>query len=194
VSYKVVYLTGAPAAGKSSLTRALSEHVPELSIFEYGARLTTYVNNKKREPLEQSDLRERSSAVVTPDDVRAVDQELVDFVRQERTRRHVIIDSHAVTKESYGYRVTPYSLHGFAKLEPTHIWMLYTDPEVAVRRIANNAQGRPAVSLESARFHTNLQASVAITYGMSLGVPVYFFDSDRPLERLSADLAARLRQ
>jgi adenylate kinase len=189
---KVIYLTGAPASGKSSVSRGLRAHVEGLAVFEYGARLTAYVNHKGSKNLIQSKIREQSSAVVTPEDVAAVDRELIEFVRKERAASHVIIDSHAVTKESYGFRVTPYSLEDFGTLAPTHIWVLYTEPRVALDRIARDAQGRPTITQEEARLHTSLQASVAVTYGVGLGVPVYFFDSDRPLEDLTAELASRL--
>jgi adenylate kinase len=194
VNYKVIYLTGAPASGKSSLTRRLTKLVDPLAIFEYGTRLTEYVNRNRGDSLDQSKLREKSSSLVSPADVEAVDAELIDFVARERVRSHVIIDSHAVTKESFGYRVTAYSLDRFALLEPTQIWTLYTSPEIAIDRISNDAQGRPAISIEEARLHTHLQSTVAIAYGMKLGVPVYFFDASRKLEDLSTDLAARLNR
>ena len=70
--------------------------------------------------------------------------------------------------------------------------MLYTTPETAVTRIKADAQGRPDISIEEARFHSHLQASVAVTYGMALGVPVHLFDADRPMEELCAELVVRL--
>ncbi|RZI39622.1 hypothetical protein EGT07_27970 [Herbaspirillum sp. HC18] len=126
------------------------------------------------------------------EDVRAVDEELLDFVATHRPTRPVIIDSHAVTKESYGYRVTPYSLKEFERLQPTQIWVLYTAPELATQRIATDAQGRPQITVEEARFHTHLQASVAITYGMHLGTAIHFFDSALQGEQLADQLVTRL--
>ena len=70
--------------------------------------------------------------------------------------------------------------------------MLYTAPEVARQRIAANAQGRPQITEEEAGFHTQLQASVAITYGMHLGTAIHFFDSAVPGEQLVAQLVAGL--
>lgn len=188
---EVVYLTGAPASGKSSLTRALKANLPQLEVFEFGERLTARLSGTGQ-ICSQSDLRAQSARAITLDDVRAVDQELIDFVRTHRASRPVIIDSHAVTKESYGYRVTPYSLKQFEELAPTQIWVLFTSPGVATLRIAENAQGRPQISEEEARFHTHLQASVAITYGMHLGTAVHFFDSSAPHNVLVPPLVDRL--
>ncbi|CCD89258.1 conserved protein of unknown function [Bradyrhizobium sp. ORS 285] len=188
---EVVYLTGAPATGKSTLTRALKEQIQDLQIFEFGERLTARLLSSGRVS-DQTELRSRSAGAITLDDVREVDRELLDFVATHRTTRPVIIDSHAVTKENYGYRVTPYSLKEFEKLGPTQIWVLYTEPQVALQRIANNAQGRPQITEEEARFHTQLQASVATTYGMHLGTAIHFFDSAAPCAELASQLAARL--
>jgi adenylate kinase len=63
---KVVYLTGAPASGKSSTTRILRDRVPGLLVWEYGARLTEHVNGLVGSRLTQDDLRSRSAGVVTP--------------------------------------------------------------------------------------------------------------------------------
>jgi len=189
--FETIYLTGAPAAGKSSLTRALADLVTPLEVWEFGERLTEYVNTTRDEPMAQADLRRESAKAASPQAVEAVDDMLLRFVANQRTRSHVIIDSHPVTKEEHGYRVTPYSLARFAELRPTQIWVLYTDPAVAIRRIAADAQGRPTITTEEARFHTYMQASVGIAYGMSLGIPVHFFDSDRIASELAQELSSR---
>jgi adenylate kinase len=113
------------------------------------------------------------------------------IVRRASTRP-VIIDSHAVAKERYGHRVTPYSLKEFERLGATQIWVLYTAPDVAIHRIAENAQGPPQISEEEAHFHTHLQASVVITYGMHLGTAAHFFDSSAPHDVLVPPLVDRL--
>ena len=189
---KVIYLTGAPAAGKSSTTRLLATRVPDLLIWEYGARLTAYVIACAADISSQDDLRARSAGVVTPKDVDEVDSALIAFVTEHRDHRPVIIDSHPVTKEAYGYRITPFSLERFARLAPDEIWVLYATPEETRRRIGADDGGRPMVSQEEARMHTALQASVAATYGMSLGRPVYLFDTAAPADELVGRMVERL--
>jgi adenylate kinase len=188
---EVVYLTGAPASGKSSLTTSLLKDIPGLKVFAFGERLTARLRTAASVG-SQAELRTRSAQAVTPDDVRAVDEDLIAFVAANRAVAPVIIDSHAVTKESYGFRVTPYMLKDFERLRPTQIWVLYTAPEIAVARIGSDAQGRPAITAEEARFHTHLQASVAVSYSMHLGIPVHFFDAQVPLADLAGPLVERL--
>jgi adenylate kinase len=190
--YEVVYLTGAPAAGKSSLTRRLCKRVPSLAVFEFGERLTEHLRRSTDSDLTQRDLRAQSAAAASAEDVATVDRQLLEFVRTQRTRSPLIIDSHPVTKEAYGFRVTPYSISAFAELAPTQIWMLYTPPEVAIERIAADAQGRPEITLAEAAFHTQVQASVAITYAMAAGTAAHMFDSNCDPEQLADRLAERL--
>lgn len=189
---KIIYLTGAPAAGKSSTTRELLGKAPDLLIWEYGAKLTEHCAARDGTLKDQRELRARSAGVVTPEDVAAVDEQLLRFVNEWRGRRNVIVDSHPVTKEEWGYRITPFSLKQFADLSPNEIWVLFASPEETRRRIEVDDGGRPMVSKEEARMHTMLQASVAATYGMSIRCPVYMFDTAAPRDLLVDRLLGRL--
>jgi adenylate kinase len=189
--FRVLYLTGAPASGKSSVTKALSALVAPLEVFEYGEQLTRFLQDRRGGSLTQQRLRQESAGLAGPADIRAVDQQLLEFVAENRLRSNVVIDTHAVTKEQYGFRVTPYSLDHFALLSPDTICVLYTPPRVSVERIGRDSGGRPRVSEWEAGFHGGLQASVAVTYGMSLGLPVYLVDSSGPIERVAAEVAKR---
>ena len=193
--HAVVYLTGAPAAGKGTLARslahALAARAQRLAVFEYGQRLTAYLAARSGQALEQAGLRARSSNVVSTEDIEALDRVLLAFVAEQRAHRHVLIDTHAVTKDPYGFRIRAYSLANIAQLGPTIIIVLYTGPEVAVVRIDADPGGRPTVTAWEAGFHTNLQASVAVAYATELGVPVYLLDGDRSADVLAEDLADR---
>lgn len=189
---KVVYLTGAPASGKSSTTRMLAVVDPTLVVWEYGAKLTDHVQRRTGLVTLQDELRTHSAGVVTFDDVQEVDQELVRFVQAHRQSSNIIIDSHPVTKEAFGFRVTPFSLELFNNLAPDEIWVLYASPEVTIERISADAAGRPMISVEEARFHTFLQSSVAATYAMSLGRAVHLFDTAGDRNELLSRLAGRL--
>src|SRR5689334_12083053 len=117
----VVYLTGSPAVGKSSLGSYFIQHMQNIELFEYGKELTRYLNAKNKTKNSQSDIRTKSSGVITAADVRYVDKLLTSFIESKRKRKNVIIDTHAVTKESYGFRITPFSIKQLRLINPTHI-------------------------------------------------------------------------
>lgn len=189
----VIYLTGAPASGKSTLTRGLAKRINDLKVFEYGRELTSYLATGTPN-LTQERLRSQSSQAATPEDIAAVDLALLKFVSENREAHHVIIDSHPVTRERYGFRVTPFKLDQFQALQPSQIWMLYTAPEIALDRIRAAPEGRPAPSLHDLSLHTSMQSSVAITYGMYTGSPTYVIDSDRSTDELADELAECLQR
>lgn len=190
--FHVIYLTGAPATGKSTLLAALQGALSPIETFCYSKILAEFIANRGGGSLSEEGIRKLSANVVTRDDVDAVDTLLIKNVSQWRSRAHVIIDSHPVTKEAYGFRVTPFSLDQLARVSPTLIFNLYTDPEVVTRRIAAHPQGRPNVTEYEAGYHNGLQGAVAITYGIQMGIPVYFLDSAQPTPSLLEQIMKRL--
>jgi dephospho-CoA kinase len=51
--YHVIYLTGSPAAGKTTLTNYLKHIDPSLLVFEYGKVLTNLISKKNNEVKKQ---------------------------------------------------------------------------------------------------------------------------------------------
>ncbi len=137
-------------------------------------------------------MRRQSARVILPSDVQAVDQQLIDTVQGSRDSTHIVIDSHAVTKESYGFRVTPFTLTNLQAIRPTMICCLYAASSVIIERIGENSQGRPNPTSFEADLHTGLQGAVAINYGIHLGIPVYFLDSAAPTKSLVSEIVRRI--
>lgn len=191
---KTIYVTGAPAAGKSSTLKLLSEADPSVIHFEYGSELTKYIQERDASLKNHDELREKSSGVVTPEDIAALDEILLRKVGDFRKAHSILIDSHPVTKESFGFRVTAFSQEKVVQLNPDEIWVFYASPEVTLQRIEEAHVGRPSITKEESRMHTSLQASVAATYGIMAGVPVYNFDTNRSQNELVGELLARLKK
>jgi adenylate kinase len=174
---KVIYVTGAPATGKSTLCRTLSA-APAIRSFCYSERLRDHVNRQAGIDLNEADVRRQSAQVITSNHVDEVDallQAEADACRA--SSEHLLIDSHPVTKEDYGFRVTPFKLQRLLDLKIDHLICLYADPKVMAQRIELDAQGRPLPSDFELAVHVNLQASVAATYSILTGQPCHLLDS-----------------
>lgn len=181
----VCYLTGAPATGKSSLCEAISQRCENVKVFSYSKELRNYINEKQpTATIDENLVRKESSKIITKDDVDAVDKLLVDFIKINRKHHSVIIDSHAVTKEAFGFRVTPFSTEILAACNPDKIVCLYANPNVISDRIFKDPEGRPLPNIYELEFHNQTQAAVAIQYSITLGKACYLLDSDLPLEEL----------
>jgi len=189
---KVVYVTGAPAAGKSSTLAYLRKADPSIQTFEYGARLTEMVQARTAGIKSQDDIRSRSATLIGPEDIVEMDRRLLAFVEEHRGRQTVLIDSHPVTKESYGFRITAFSMEQIRQFSPDEVWVFFASPQETRRRIEEAPGGRPLVSEEEARMHTTIQASVAATYGIMSPAPVYLFDTEQDRDALLSRLQERL--
>lgn len=189
----VVYLTGAPATGKSTLTRGLEKCVTGLKVFCYSARLSDHVNSRVPDlGLTEESVRQQSARVITKEDVDAVDGILIDWVKSNRSDSDLIIDSHPVTKEEFGFRVTPFSHAQLLELRPEVVVCLYADPAVLHQRISEHPQGRPQLSPSEMTLHVTLQAAVAAQYAVLLGKACLLVDSDMPRAELVSEVAKRV--
>ncbi len=170
----------------------LKKRMPGLNVWEYGLQLTKFLKDRGKDLQHQNELRARSGTISQPSDIEELDEQLLEWSATSRLLGHTVIDSHPVTKEDYGFRVTAFSFEKFKQLRPDEIWLFYVAPEVTVERIAQNAAGRPTITLEEAAIHSAAQASVACTFGIAVGCPVYMFDTDVDRETLIDRLAKRL--
>jgi adenylate kinase len=189
---KTIYLTGAPASGKSTTLDLLLDLTKDVAVWEYGNVLRDYINRKSIDKVSHDKLRESSAAIVTPADIAAIDEELIEFVAENRGKKHILIGSHPVTREDYGFRCTAFSHDQILAINPNEIWVLYANPSETVERIKSRSGGRKTVNEEEAQMHTFLQSSVALSYGISVGCPVYFFESNSDQNFLIERLHQRL--
>lgn len=190
---RVIYLTGAPATGKSTLCSALKDRIPSLVVLSYSSMLRAHIQSKTGVTLDAEGIRRESASVVTREDVESVDELLIREVMDKRSAHDVIVDSHPVTKESFGFRVTPFTNEGLLAFAPDAIACLYAAPEVLHQRIAANPQGRPIPSLFELAMHVHTQCAVAAQYSIVAGKSCYLFDTAEPLEAVVERAVSTLR-
>lgn len=181
-----LYLTGVPGVGKSTVARALESTTGAVRL-SYGEILT---GNLRDRVADQAELRNRSAEVISADDVRLADEFVATTVRAAAGRRNVVVDSHALTAESYGLRAVTYTPKALADLPFTHVVCLVAPVEVIERRVAVRSDGRRVQDQHDLGMHASLQANLALTYSFVLGVPVAFVRSDRAESEVVSDVTA----
>jgi adenylate kinase len=184
MNHHAVLITGAPAAGKSTLLEDLESRVSPVRTVEFG-RLIAALLRSRGQDLSHSELRKQSAQVVSSRDVAELDAQVADDISEWLRESHVIIASHAVTHEQYGARVTAFSQETLVRLPLSAIVVLQAPPHVLVTRAKAKGKGRTWETMDEAERLQALQTTLALSYGMFCGCPVYVIDSDRSRQHTS---------
>lgn len=189
---KVVYLTGSPAAGKTSISERLAELVPNTIHFRFGRELTELL--QRQFAVTEEDLRTSTSHVSSIDHVQQINERAIEMCANNRSTKNIIIDTHAVTTETYGFRVTPLSADQICRLQPDMIVCVIASPETTLSRIRESSRGRPELSVEQLHIQAQLQRTLVINYSILTGRPSYFLDneSQSQMKEILGELTAQL--
>ena len=180
---KVILVTGPPASGKSTLANALVNLIKPLQRISAGQVLLEH-KRKTNPALTYEDLRVQSSDIISAEDIASLDSLLVAMSKKKRVETNILIDSHAVTKESYGFRITSFHQDLIAELNLDAIIVLNCKPEELVHRIQSNPNGRRLISLDEARHHMQLQETLALLYGVLCGCPTFIVNNNASFDIL----------
>ncbi len=170
----VLYLTGAPGTGKTTTARLLQSQTG-MRVFSYGSELSRRLRDRVA---NQAELRRQSSTVISATLVAEMDGALVQVAHEAAsTGQGLIVDSHAVTKEAYGFRCIPYTPTRLQALEYTHLVCLYASATEVAQRIQRQPEGRRLPSQSELEMHNELQRALVLVYAHTSGVPSYFVDA-----------------
>lgn len=185
---KVILLTGGPGTGKSTLRNAIAARINALEHFDYGQLLLRRKHQQGTE-IAYEQLRQESARLIRPEDVANTDDWVVAEINRLREANHVLIDSHALTRESYGFRAVAFSTRHLEILRLDAIVVLRCDPDVLIARTRKNPGGRRELSTELAREVQVLQESLSLTYAVICGCPVFVIDTTELTEADVAEIA-----
>jgi adenylate kinase len=174
---KVFLLTGAPGVGKSTLRKNLEKAVSNLKCFDYGSLLLQAKEGQRKE-ISYEEMRQKSSHVIAHSDVIDVDKALIDSISVARLQFHCLLDSHAVTRENYGYRAVPFSPEQLKQLRFDAIIVLHASPQVLSERVNKEPKGRQLINSYIAAQHQSLQDAFAVNYAVLCHCRYYGVDAD----------------
>jgi adenylate kinase len=159
----------------------------------YSTMLREHIADRTGVSLDAAAIRQHSAMAVTRDDVTHVDERLIDEVSAIRNSHDIIVDSHPVTKESFGFRVTPFTAEQLVALDPDAIACLYASPDVLYQRMSVDPGGRQPSSLLELELHVQLQCAVSAQYSVATGKSCYLFNTEMQIEVLAQRVAETLR-
>lgn len=172
-THPLIYLTGAPATGKTSVADYLRTTYGARA-FSYGQALLDHANLRG---ISHDALREQSSTVVTAELISELDAKLPTLLAGWQEDGPVVIDSHAVTSETWGLRALPYSADALGAIGITHIICLIADGGTLIGRIRATPEGRRADDPWKLEQLNNTQLALAAAYAHTLGIALSAIDA-----------------
>lgn len=188
-AHPLIYLTGAPATGKSSVADYLRTAY-DARIFSYGQALRDHASLRG---ISHDALREQSSNVVSAELITELDASLPTLLGGWREDGPVVIDSHAVTSETWGLRALPYSTDALIAIGITHMICLAADAETLLARIRATPDGRRADDPWKLEQLNNTQLALAAAYAHTLGIGLCAVDARASMDDVCREVALRCK-
>lgn len=173
--WSVFLITGVPAVGKTTLANKLAERISPLEVITFRELILTIKAADR--PITHSELRRHPTREATMSTIEKAVELLISRVNELRARTNVLIDSHAVAKDEYGFRVSPDNISVLNRIGLRAIFVLHGDHNTIIRRLKSDASGRRLVTRAEISVHERLQDSVAISYAVASGCPVFFVNT-----------------
>lgn len=120
-----------------------------------------------------------------------IDASLPALLAQWRAEGPVVIDSHAVTSETWGLGTLPYSHDALKALSVTHLICLIADGDTLLSRIRADAGGRRLEDSWKLEQLNSTQLALAVAYAHTLGVGLSAIDVRAPLSEVCQKVALR---
>lgn len=177
MSFNVAYLTGVPGSGKSTICSRLLRSRNDVEIISFGKFLKERLA-RKHPDLSYQEMRAASAELISPALVKLVEEDVISRVSQSRSSKHVFIDTHAVTKAQYGFRLTPFSLRSIRALNPTFYITVIASLETISKRMTENSDGRLLLNNWQAETEAILQNTLTTAYSVETGSPSYYLENN----------------
>ncbi len=180
----IVLVTGVPGVGKTTLCSSMVDSWPgDYAHISFG-KLILKALNPNTELVTEPDLRRSAASLVTRTILAEATELLMVRVAKEQ-QRIVLVDSHAVSQDKFGYIVTPDGRTYFDRLQYGAIVQLHAAPLTILSRTAPAASGRQARSEKDIELHCILQSAISVGYSAASECPLYVVEAEEPTEALA---------
>jgi adenylate kinase len=124
--------------------------------------------------------------LISQKDITEIDMLILQQLRKMAPTQNVIIESHAVNKDNYGFKINPFNTKMLSLISPDLLLMLYTsNPEDVYKRLLENDSGQEWKSPDDVYYCQMFQSMLALQYSILQGKELRFLDVSNGIDRIA---------
>ena len=175
---RIILLTGVPSSGKTTATEYIKANFTKAKVIRYGEFLFK-IKKKEYPNLTYKQMRSLSASIIRKEDIAKIDSLILSIVNNNKEKHDIIIESHGVTKEKYGFRVTPYrSFKKLNNLGVDTVVYISSDTRSILKRMRSSSNGRKRVSQIQIQQNLRLQENLALAYSVLTGSTFFVIENN----------------
>jgi adenylate kinase len=177
---KFVVVTGVPGVGKSTITRSIVTKIDPAVRIGFG-ELIFEVKQQQEIMVDYEQLRASPNKSIPINYVDRAAELLLEKVTLLRQTTNILLDSHAVVKDYFGFRVAP-EINDFNKAKIDAVIVVHAPFDIVYQRLIKEPKGRTLISEQTFETQRTLQDAVAINFSLMARCPMYVIETSDNLD------------
>ena len=178
---KFVLMTGVPGVGKTTIARNIETRIRPIVRIGFG-ELIFEVKQQQGTTENYGQLKATPDKLIPINYVSLAEEVLLNRVAEFRYTTNILLDSHAVVNDYFGFRIVP-EINDFERAKIDAIIVIHAPFEIVNQRVIREPKGRNPISKQTFEKHQAMQDAVAIHFSLMARCPMYVVETDDDLNK-----------
>jgi adenylate kinase len=178
---KFILMTGVPGVGKSTIARNIQTRITPIVRIGFG-ELIFEVKQQQETPENYGQFKAKPDKSIPINYVNLAREVLLNRVDEFRDTTNIILDSHAVVNDYFGFRIVP-EIIDFERAKVDAVIVIHAPFEIVKQRVIREPKERNLIPKQTFKKHQVMQDAVAIHFSLMARCPMYVVETDDDLNK-----------